>query len=752
MSNTIEQAIWGDVHLRVDFLTDRMVRIRAAEDGSFDETGLNRYGFITEPEPSGLNVEFAEGKTGLEAKCGRLRLRVEKDNEAIVLEHAETGDEILRQVDVQCGDAGSMARFAAQADEDWVGFGDQTRDRLYHHGHVCDLHVCNVKSYIPVPFFMSTRGYGVLINATHRIRCDMAASDPNHFSWNTGRSQVDYYVMVGRDYRELLDLYTDLTGKPKLPPEWAFGLWYICRTQANDFEAVSDALNFRRERIPCDVLGLEPGWMEKNYDLSIDKSWSKDRFPIPRYAYKGPHNFFNAIQRMGFHMELWLCNEYDLSYEAERRVAALKPSSEAGESAGHFQKDAEQDEHFEHVRRADHLTKEDEPWFEHLKKFVDQGIDFFKQDGAFQVLEHPDRVWGNGMLDAEMHNLYPLLYVRQMYEGFAEHTGRRPVVFTPAGWAGFQAWCGTWTGDTGGRLPTLGAMLNTSMVGHSWATNDMEVAEKEGIHFGYLQPWSQINSWNYFRMPCVQGDELCRMHKDYGRLRSRLIPYLYSWARHATKTGYPLMVPLVLEFQNDPICRDNRHQYLLGRDLLVCIYEKDVYLPAGLWKDFWTGEVLEGGRHVTISWPENRGGGLFVRSGGIVPFGPLMQFRGQKPLDEIDIYLFPGERESGLEFYEDDGVSLKHLDGEYATTELRTVDRDDTVLVEIGETQGTFDGQCRDRAWHLTIAMERGPAAVLANGEAAEPETWTYDPERCELRLRGLKGPVQVEAAKNATV
>ncbi|NOY74878.1 MAG: hypothetical protein GXP32_03695 [Kiritimatiellaeota bacterium] len=82
-----------------------------------------------------------------------------------------------------------------------------------------------------------------------------------------------------------------MTGRPKLPPVWAFGLWYICRTQANDFEAVSDALNFRREEIPCDVIGLEPGWMEVNYDLSTDKEWSKERFPIPTQSgSKSPGN------------------------------------------------------------------------------------------------------------------------------------------------------------------------------------------------------------------------------------------------------------------------------------------------------------------------------------------------------------------------------------------------------------------------------------------------------------------------------
>jgi alpha-glucosidase (family GH31 glycosyl hydrolase) len=160
---------------------------------------------------------------------------------------------------------------------------------------------------------------------------------------------------------------------------------------------ISDALNFRREGIPCDVIGLEPGWMETNYDLSTEKEWSKERFPIPSYCQNGPHNFINAVKRMGFKLELWLCQEYDLSYEEERRLGA-KLAGEEKEREAKFHQDAELDEHFSHPRYSDQITKKDEPWFEHLKKFVDQGVDFFKQDGAFHVCDHPDRLWGSKKL------------------------------------------------------------------------------------------------------------------------------------------------------------------------------------------------------------------------------------------------------------------------------------------------------------------------------------------------------------------
>ncbi len=347
---------------------------------------------------------------------------------------------------------------------------------MYQRGYMADCDIRNVKAYIPVPFFMSTQGIGVVVNTTYRVVFDMCNSKPDFYSWVDERGTVDYYVMIGNGYKELINLYTELTGKPKLPPEWSFGLWYICRYNADDYQSVSDALNFRRNEIPCDVIGLEPGWMEKNYDYSTKKQWNKERFYNPR-------TYINAIKRLGFKFELWLCNDYDLTYEEERRLKNGSPSVD-----GHLVK---VDEKNRSVNQVDQITINEEPWFEHLKQFVNQGVDFFKQDASRQVFNHPKRVWGNGMPDAEVHNLYPLLYSRQMYEGFKSYTNRRPVIFTPCGWTGFQVYSGTWAGDTGGGISALAAMLNTSAVGHGLSTVDMNVTDKAGIHFGYLQPWSQ---------------------------------------------------------------------------------------------------------------------------------------------------------------------------------------------------------------------------------------------------------------------
>jgi alpha-glucosidase (family GH31 glycosyl hydrolase) len=735
--HAIEHVFADGAVLRASFLAEDILRIEAGLPEKLGPTGLNRYGFITEPaEDARPRPALAEQS----AETDAVRLTMDEEG-ALAVVDKRTGAEVLRQAGLHFGGPWAGARFAAAEDEDWIGFGDQTRDRLFHRGHGADCWVLNVKSYIPVPFFMSNRGVGVLVNTTHRVSFDMCKSDPDFYEWRDKRGVVDYYVFVGGDFRELIGKYTALAGRPKLPPEWAFGLWYICRMQANDYEVVNDAVNFRREGIPCDVIGLEPGWMEKNYDYSTQKRWHPDRFPIPSWAQTGPDTFIAAMKRMGFHFELWLCNNYDLSYEAERRIGNEAPGFQAESREAVFEEGAEVDEHFMNVKTSDGITIPEEPWFEHLKKFVDQGADFFKMDGSQQVDEHPDRLYANGMTDAEMHNLYPLLYSRQMHEGFEEYTGRRPVVFTPAGWTGFQAWCGTWTGDTGGGPRTLGAMLNTSLMGHAWCTNDMEVHTPEGLHFGYLQPWSQINSWTYFRMPWVQGERLLQMHREYSQLRARLIPYLYSMAWRSTETGLPMLAPLLLEFPDDPECRNLRFQYLLGRDLMATAWTDEAYFPHGRWKDYWTGQLVEGPGRQAIAWPEDRGGGLYVREGAIIPFGPLMQYRGERPVDEIDLYVFPGREDSEFALYEDDGVTIEHRAGAYALTRIRAVDEGGVVRVDVGETTGAYEGMPGERSWGFTIAIDSPPGSVQVNEQKLPGDAWSYDEARGELRIVPVSRP-----------
>lgn len=713
----------GDSTILIDFLSPTIVRVRKFQGGTPPEQWLNRYGFFRDEWPE-VNTEVEATEEALSVSGDVLKCSVDKGSGKLSITDA-LGRQLLSEAEPGVADAqGFEARFALPAERQFFGLGDQTRDRLQHRGTLNDLWIRNVTGYIPIPFVLTNDGFGLLVNTTRRLLVDLGKTSDDWFGFRAQGGTLDYYFIYGPALTDIISRYTEITGKPPVPPKWALGLWFICRTQANDREMLDDAYHFRNDGIPCDAIGLEPGWMEKNYDYSIKKDWSKDRFPVPDYdRTPGRYTFLRAIRRMGFKPGLWLCNDYDLSYEEERRVAARTVKHDEGEKRGF-----EQDEHLSHARRMDDLTVPEIPWYDHLKDFVSQGAEWFKQDGANQVLDHPDRLYGNGMHDDEMHNLNALLYSKQMYQGFAEHTNRRPMCFTPAGWAGLQRWTGTWTGDTGGEEKPLAACLNLTMSGHGMVTVDMEVTTKEGIHFGFMLPWAQVNSWNYFRHPWFQGEELQAVFTGYARLRYALLPYLYAAAWEAHRTGLPMMRAMPLDFPGDAETYNLLKQYMFGPSLLVAAFTSTVYLPEGKWYDYWSGDEYEGPGWVDLVIPPDRGGPLMVKAGAIIPEGPDIDYVGQLAEDDYIVQVFPGA-DGEFTLYEDDGMTLEYEQGAVRTTRLSQRQTAEGLEISIAAAEGSFLGAPESREWSLVIWGQRNkPSGVQANGNCLdEGDQWQYD-------------------------
>lgn len=632
------------------------VRLRAQ---GLKENGLDRYHVTSVPEDASMPaVELTEDGAIIRSEDGS----------------------VLTELTIRTGGDGWSAAFSLCEGEHLYGLGDVTRDRLDKRGYKCRMWVTNVKSYAPIPFLMSSRGWAVSFNTTFEHYVDAGAARADRLSVFSRYGAPDVTVYTGKDYAQLLERYTSFSGRPLMLPRWAMGLIFVCNENADVNVLIGDALNFRREGIPCDVLGLEPGWMEKNYDQSTSKSWNKARFPIPYWAPKGPSTFFGALERQHFKLSLWLCCNYDLSWYEEAQLgnaAEQRENTAASDSIGAF----EDDEHFKNsAMYSDPDTKRDEGWFEHLKKFVDQGVSCFKLDGAYQVLDHPDRPWGNGMTDAEMHNLYPVIYAKQMSLGFSEHTGRRAMIYSAGGYTGVQKYAATWAGDTGGGFGPLVSMMNHGLSGHSNTSCDMDVFSTESIHFGFLQPWSQVNSWAYWRHPWLLEEQDKEIFRDYDRLRYSLAPYLYTAAYQAYACGMPMMRALPLIFPKDEKCADLLSEYMLGDSLLVGAFltqaehtgeaggKVNFYLPDGGWFDFFTGDHYVGGREFFYNVPENKGGALFVREGSAIPFTDVRPALGDKPFGRVTVRAF-GSPARGL-LYSDDGVSLDYTRGAFSLSSL----------------------------------------------------------------------------------
>lgn len=705
MSNsTVEVKLGCGRILRVDAVAPEILRLRLDVNGNFPESTLVRYRII-ENALQQADAVCAEQADSVEIKTSAGTLRVDKHDGSFAISTA-SGKLLTETVKpAWCSpEDGFGAAFKILPEEKFYGLGDETREQINKRGHLAGIWVRNVACYAPATVLFSTGGWGVFVNSTWRHYFDIGATAPDILQFGGRRGEFDIFLLIGETLPVLLERYTWLSGRPALLPLWAYGLNYVCNQQVDARGMLEDCLNFRRENIPCDMVGLEPGWMSEYYDLSTEKKWHPERFYMAPWAPKR-ENFTGAVEHLGFKLSLWLCCDYDLSFEEERQAGkAVAP--ERGEAASMHPDDFEQDEHFGHVPlRMDKITKPEEPWFEHLKKFVDNGARAFKLDGAFQVNEHPDRCWGNGMTDEEMHNLYPVLLNKQMSQGYRNHTGQRPMIYTSGGYAGIQQYSATWAGDTGGGPKVLTSLINHGLSGHSNTSCDMSVFAADSIHFGFLQPWSQLNNWAYWRQPWFIPAELREIFKFYAQLRYRLLPYIYSMAYQAHASGMPVLRGLPLACPDDPAADNITNEYLFGDNFLVTAFNNHVHLPSGVWFDFWTGRRYDGPLDFEYELPPRRGGALFVKGGAVVPLAPVMDYVGQSPWEELTLLVYP-EGDSVFELYEDDGGSLDYLHGKAAITRISSRQTASGRELAIEPRRGEYAGMPARRAYKVIFLKD----------------------------------------------
>lgn len=721
----------------VEALTPWLFRLRWTATAALGDATLLRYGILKRDWPACDARETVDDR----------QWRIDTDLGAIAVSLDDGGFELLDA-------SGRVVQQTAQPprvepaggfhlalkhheDDRYHGLGDETRECVEKTGHRASMWVRNVASYAPTPWLMSRRGWGLFLSTTWKHSFDLAASTPDQVQIRAKNGGLDVYLVLGGDLPTLLDRGTQLMGRPAVLPRWAYGLTFVCNQQVNAREMLDNALQFRRAGIPCDLIGLEPGWMKKYYDDTPEKEWHPERFQMPRWAMQGPGTFIAAARRMGFKLSLWLCCDYDLTEAEEAAVAAQQASQpQSATPEQPHEDDFEQDEHFaQQERYLDPTTRWGTPWFEHLKQFVDQGARAFKLDGAWQVLEHPDRMWANGMTDAEAHNLYPVLLGKQMSRGYSEHTGgQRSMIYTSGGYAGIGQFAATWAGDTGGGPKPLVSILNHGLSGHANASCDMEVFSAEGIHFGFLQPWSQVNSWAYWRHPWLLGEKLEPIFKFYAQLRYRLLPYLYSMAYQAHHTGMPIARAMPLVCPDHPGVDALMQQYMLGDALLTSGFTQTISLPAGAWMDYWTGEVHQGPAELPVNPPAGRGGPLLVKMGSIIPHDPVIEHHDQTPEGPVELHIFsaPENPPSTFTLYEDDGETLAYQRGAVATTLIEQQPVDGGVRCTIHPRQGSFDNMPAGRAYSIRWRTDRPITEVLIDGVP------------CELSAQTLANPTDV--------
>ncbi len=709
---------------------------------------LSRYGFLNEESEAGHQAEreasFAENASEV---CNSIHVSKQDDTYLF--------DTIKKQLTVKALPATQGFRIEITLAEkerlfglgDALGVGEAGRTRLMRRGSIAQMNIKNVVGYAPIPFLMSSLGWGIFTNCTFPHTYDMGCSDEDKLVITAKKGALDFYIFIGGSMAELLDLYTGLTGRPILLPKFAYGFTFVENEQTDERGLLWDIRTMRDRDIPCDVMGLEPNWMSEYYDYSIHKSWNKKDFYLPYWLpdnQSGSFTFFYAMRQMGMQLSLWLCQDYDLLWEEERQAIRRAAREKANISMQAAMSDVDRDTdlalaeiddpHLEGDIISDKVTKIDEPWFEHLKKFVDNGTAAFKLDGANQVLSHPDRLWAGRYPDEEVHNVYPVILAKQMQQGYKDYTDRRAFIYSAGGYAGIQHYAATWAGDTGGDWKAVMSIFNHAMSGHTNASCDMEVSDPLAIHCGFLLPWAQQLGWSNWRHPWFLSPDKEEMIRFYGKLRSSLFPYLYAMAHKAAATGMPIVRPLPLVYEDTDAFDDCFNLYMLGDSLLVGAFDMHFHLPEGVWIDYWTGREYSG--EVTYEIPAGRGGALFVKKGSVLVTMTPQKYLLEKEHDYI-IDIYPGE---GADFtlIEDDGFTYDYLEGKCAKTRIElSEESEEGFRVIVKKRTGSFAGR-PDNGHHMEknsipkikglqpvrdmrmVIHKADISAITMNGEAVE--------------------------------
>lgn len=658
-------------------------------------------------------VRFLPEKEGL---CGEMRsfinekyadLKVADNGGGIIGDDNGKFGEVDKH-EIPAADAVSILSISMEDGERFYGGGSTSRDHIQHRGEFLRMWTTYQQTEIPMPFMMSSRGWGVYNNSTRKSFFDIGNQQKTKFNIINTFDEADFYLMMGKDMPAVLNEYTLVTGRTYVLPKWAYGLCFGPNMREEQFDILNDAVRFRQFDVPCDVFWLEPQWMEKRYDFSTKKKWNYDRFsPEPYWLQdqypKTMHNrlFIGKLRSMGFHLGLWLCEEYDLSIQEEDIIAERTGGKLSGQ----------------------------EHWMDHLTVFMDQGVEGFKLDPARTIDNHTNWEYYNGRTDKEMHNLNQVLLPKQMRELGRKYNGKRTWHHYCGGWSGTQHWTASTSGDNGGGKTALYDQLNLGMSGFLNTSCDVmsvpRELEMQGLHFGLFLPWVQINSWFSMMHPFYYAKEEQDIYRFYVKLRYSLAPYIYSMALEAAQNGMPIVRSMPLCFPDDRNCDDMTYQYMFGDNFCVGIFTNEIYLPKGTWTDAWSGEkIVSKGETFTREYPSDRAGLLFIREGAIIPTQPDVEYLGARPFDRVILKVYP-HGDSAYTMLDDDGESYEYENGGIASTLFESHERDGGVEVVVNPVQGSFKGMPSEREYSFRIQRDSRPASVSLNGAAVQD--WTYE-------------------------
>ena len=468
---------------------------------------------------------------------------------------------------------------------------------------------CSDQSYKNIPFYISSKSYGVFVNSSDKVSFEVNSDTVSKVTFTQPGEELEYFIIGGENLEDVLKHYTDLTGKPSLPPAYTFGLWLSTSfTTSYDEKTVTSFIDGMKDRkIPLQVFHFDCFWM-KEYEW-CNFEWDKDMFPDPEGLLKRLHD-------RGLEICVWI-NSY---------VGQQSKLFDIGKEKGYFIKNLDGSVYQSDMWQpgmaiVDFTNPEACEWFKGLlKKLFDMGVNNIKTDFGERI---PTKVkYFNGKDPIKMHNYYTYLYNKCVFEALEEYYGKdKACLFARSATVGGQKFPVHWGGDCyaeySAMSETLRGGLSLCSSGFGFFSHDMGGFEatapadvyKRWCAFGLLSTHSRLHGSTSYRVPWVydeDGDtEACDVLRHYTVLKGRLMPYLWAQANKTHTEGVPMMRSMIIAFSDDTACKYLDQQYMLGDNLCIVpvMNEEGIaefYVPDnGTWTDIQSGETYEGGKYYT---------------------------------------------------------------------------------------------------------------------------------------------------------
>ena len=525
--------------------------------------------------------------------------------------------------------------FKCEPDECFVGTGERFR-KMDLSGQTFQLKnqdgqgVNNRRCYKNIPFYMSSRMYGCFYHTSDYCKLSLADHSTRSVQFMCDRATLDVFLIGGQTPEEILRGYRMLTGFPAMPPLWSFGIW-MSRMTYFSADEVNDICNrLRAEHYPCDVIHLDTGWFRT--DWLCEWKFNPERFPDPK-------GFIKGLADKGFKVSLW-----QLPYVA-KGAEQLEEAKKNKFIAPLLKEQASEGSNFsalDYAGTIDFTYDKATEWYKNalLKPLLDMGVKCIKTDFGENI--HMDAVY-HGMTPERLNNIYALLYQKAAYEITKDVTGDG-IVWARAAWAGCQRYPLHWGGDSesswAGMAGSLKGGLHFGLSGFAFWSHDvpgfhstpdfMNSVLDEDVYVRWTQ-FGVFSSHMRYHGTCKREPwhypNIAPIVKRWWKLRYKLLPYIIEQAEACTKTGWPMIRALLMQHPYDRQVWHIDDEYYFGSEFLVAPVMnsencRDIYLPEGLWVNFFTGERLDGGRwyyDVEVSLDQMP---VFVRPGAHIKIYP----------------------------------------------------------------------------------------------------------------------------------